>query len=137
MGEPKKKGDDGGCFSAALEAVRTFGGVLEHPKDSHAWGAFGLNRPPLEGGWVRADELGAWACRIDQGHYGHAARKATWLYVFGGERPIQLPWERFVPPDNGKTYATRGVLERMSKKARAATPPAFRDLLLSIARSAR
>jgi hypothetical protein len=29
-------GDDEGCFAAALAAVRRFGGVLEHPKDSRA-----------------------------------------------------------------------------------------------------
>lgn len=35
-GERKKKGDDGGCFEAALAAVRKYGGVLEHPMGSHA-----------------------------------------------------------------------------------------------------
>ena len=32
-----KMGDDAGCFAHALAAVRRCGGVLEHPKDSHAW----------------------------------------------------------------------------------------------------
>src|SRR5882672_11456300 len=41
----RMKGDDGGCFAAALAAVRKWGGVLEHPADSHAWRAFSLNRP--------------------------------------------------------------------------------------------
>lgn len=31
-----KMGDDGGCFEAALSAVRKWGGVLEHPESSHA-----------------------------------------------------------------------------------------------------
>ena len=42
-------GDDEGCFAAALFAVRTYGGVLEHPEASHAWRWFGL--PPPEQGW--------------------------------------------------------------------------------------
>ncbi len=49
-GQRKIKGDDGGCFEAALSAVRSYGGVLEHPCDSHAWAHFGLNKPPRTGG---------------------------------------------------------------------------------------
>jgi hypothetical protein len=44
-------GEDGGCFEAALTAVRNYGGVLEHPEDSLAWGYFGLMTPPPTGGW--------------------------------------------------------------------------------------
>src|SRR3990167_6956528 len=43
--ERKVKGDDGGCFAAALEAVRAYGGVLEHPEVSAAFATFGLRRP--------------------------------------------------------------------------------------------
>ncbi len=46
------KGDDDGCFKAALEAVRRWSGVLEHPEASHAWSHFGLNAPPRNGGWI-------------------------------------------------------------------------------------
>jgi hypothetical protein len=76
----RKLGDDNGCFKAAITAVRRFGGVLEHPEASHAWKAFGLAKPPRAGGWVRADLYG-WTCCVEQGHYGHRVRKATWLYV--------------------------------------------------------
>ena len=41
--ERKKLGDDGGCFDAALRAIRTYGGVIEHPRDSHAWKHFDQN----------------------------------------------------------------------------------------------
>ena len=36
----KVKGDDDGCFAAAISAVRQFGGILEHPWGSHAWPHF-------------------------------------------------------------------------------------------------
>lgn len=81
-GAPRKPhqyqlGDDGGCFEAALTAVRRWGGVLEHPKDSRAWAHFGLTRPPRSGGWIAADFEGGWTCCVEQGHYGHLSRKAT------------------------------------------------------------
>jgi hypothetical protein len=76
-------GADEGCFAAALAAVRLWGGVLEHPADSHAWAAFNLNRPSREGGWVAADMEGGWTCCVYQGHYGHFAGKPTWLYARG------------------------------------------------------
>ena len=82
-----KLGDDGGCFEAALAAVRTFGGILEHPADSRAWSAFNLNAPPREGGWIAADMHGGWTCCVSQGHYGHMAGKRTWLYACGVELP--------------------------------------------------
>lgn len=76
-------GDDGGCFAAALAAVRRWGGVLEHPEASHAWRAHGIVLPPKSGGWVSAGLCGGWTCCVEQGHYGHPASKATWLYVHG------------------------------------------------------
>src|SRR5688500_4949476 len=63
---PKRKGDDGGCFAHALEMVRRFGGVIEHPAASHAWHHFGLNVPPRFGHWVTADFCGGWTCCVEQ-----------------------------------------------------------------------
>lgn len=138
-------GDDGGCFAAALAAVRRWSGVLEHPEGSHAWRAFGLNLPPRHGGWVVADWQGGWTCCVEQGAYGHAARKATWLYASGVRLPL-LQWRatgNFVRLDDGfhsqeerrRTVRT-GACQRLSRKQRAATPPPFRDLLIAIAKSA-
>ena len=85
-----KLGSDAGCFASALTAVRNFGGVLEHPADSHAFRYFGLIPPARHQGWQRADTYGA-ACYVEQGHYGHAARKPTWLYAVSGDLP-ELNW---------------------------------------------
>jgi hypothetical protein len=81
-----KRGEDGGCFSAALAAVRRWGGVLEHPAFSAAWPAFMLPAPRARGGWVRGI-CGGWVCHVEQGNYGHPARKATWLYAYGTVLP--------------------------------------------------
>lgn len=136
-------GDDEGCFSSALAAVRKWGGVLEHPSGSFAWKAFGLNTPPRSGGWVSADFYGGWTCCVDQGHYGHRAAKATWLYAMAEVSPmtwgpsgIRLDLTKASTDDDRRKLVRRGVCERMSKRQRAATPPEFRDLLISIARSA-
>lgn len=139
-------GDDGGCFEAALKCVRTFGGVLEHPEASHAWAAHGLARPPKAGGWVRADEFG-WTCCVEQGHYGHPARKATWLYACRTARP-ELIWgpsagrrldEGFHSAEERRAARAAGVRPRprLSRADNLRTPDAFRDLLLSLARSVR
>ncbi len=87
-----KKGDDGGCFKAALEAVRKWGGVIEHPAYSDAWAAYNLNRPPSRGGWVNADFQGGWTCYVEQWRYGHPAKKATWLFVSGAHSLPSLKW---------------------------------------------
>lgn len=87
----RKKGDDNGCFMAALANVRRWGGVLEHPAGSYAWAACGLVKPPASGGWVSAGDFIGWTCHVEQGHYGHAARKATWLYAVSRDLPV-LKW---------------------------------------------
>lgn len=151
-GSPRKPhqyelGADDGCFAAALAVVRRFGGVLEHPESSHAWRAFGLAAPPRDGGWVAADFDGGWTCCVEQGHYGHIARKATWLYACNVELP-SLRWGRSAQRIHpvalaryGYEKARRiGVMAMIGGKnktlLREATPPDFRDALISIARTA-
>ncbi len=148
-----KKGDDGGCFAAALADVKSYGGVLEHPADSHAWEAFGIPRPRREGGWIDAallfEKLPAWTCCVYQGHYGHFSGKPTWLIVAGIER-AQLPelrWgkceQRLHPTalaKHGYAKARRiGMMAMVGGKnktrIRNATPIEFRNLLIAMARS--
>ena len=151
-----KMGDDKGCFSAALYDVRVYGGVLEHPADSRAWERFGIPRPPRSGGWISAgtlyeNEFPTWTCCVFQGHYGHMSGKATWLYVAGVQRANlpELKWgktEQRLPEwmvdRYGYEKARRiGVVAMVGGKnktaIRNATPDPNRDVLKSIARSAR
>ncbi len=142
----RKLGDDGGCFAAALAAVRQWGGIIEHPEASHAWLHHGLNKPPRHGGWVVADWHGGWTCCVEQGAYGHPARKATWLYA-NGVTLRTLQWRStatHVRLDTGyhsaeerRTRHPAGVrLRHNLKRQSLATPLPFRDLLISIASTA-
>ncbi len=145
--QPKSRrvGEDGGCFAAALLAVRNYGGVLEHPAYSRAWDHFGVAKPPASG-WGKADRFGGWSCAVDQGHYGHISRKSTWLYAVGVDLP-PLNWTRSAwEPDPAeverigfRAAQRNGALSKPGLRNRAslrlATPAPFRDLLISIARS--
>lgn len=145
----RQKGDDNGCFKSALQSVREFGGVLEHPEASHAWAYHGLIKPPKSGGWIKAGDGLGFTCCVEQGHYGHAARKATWLYAVN----VALPELKWGPAPSGirmdlgyhskeeraraiKTGVCQRLSKRLSKRQRTITPIPFRDLLLSIARTA-
>jgi hypothetical protein len=141
-------GDDQGCFAAALAAVRRWGGVLEHPADSHAWRAHGLLPPQRHAGWQSADIMGGWSCYVEQGHYGHASRKPTWLYACHVTLPV-LNWtrgEQRIPQwmidrygyEKARKIGIVAMIGGKDKTAkRNATPPEFRDVLLSIARTAK
>ena len=95
---------------------------------SKAWKYYGLNLPPYDGGWIQADDRGGYTCCVEQGHYGHIARKATWLYING----IVLKYLPII--EWGKCKGKEGnYIEKISKEQRAATPIAFRDLLIEIA----
>lgn len=137
------RGHDAGCFKSALMDVRRFGGVLEHPAYSRAWRAFDLPAPPHSGGWVRGP-CGGWACHVEQGRYGHVAKKATWLYAFGVRFLPTLRWGHVADQRSaalvswcGNHVKSNERRPRVGKAAAAATPPAFRDVLLGIARSVR
>lgn len=146
-GQRKTKGDDDGCFKAALNIARKYGGVIEHPWGSHAWPYFGLNVPPRIGGWIMADFEGGWTCCVEQGDYGHYARKPTMLLSYG----VDLP--SFGQPGIGAPRLDPAVIERMGLKRakrlgevgargggtdsspRIGTPQPFRDLLIRMAES--
>jgi len=145
-GVRKVKGDDGGCFAHSMKSVRQFGGIIEHPWGSHAWSHFGITKPSRSGGWIKADMDGGWTCCVEQGRYGHYARKPTLLYACKAKLP-ELDWgigESRIPQeliDRVGIKKAKRLGEVCSKGGgvnstpRIGTPIPFRDLLISIARS--
>jgi len=144
-----EKGADGGCFAAALASVLEWGGVLEHPADSHAWEAHSIPKPPRSGGWIPV-MFGVWTCCVYQGQYGHLAGKPTWLIAARPGVPLpNLRWgktEQRIHPRalelHGYEKARRiGMMAMVGGKdktrIRNTTPPDFRDVLLSIARQVK
>jgi hypothetical protein len=156
-----KRGSDGGCFEAALNAVRTWGGVLEHPAYTDAFKKFDLPRPSVRVGWT-LDFYGGASCYIEQGRYGLPVKKATWLYAYGVELS-DLRWgytrdgdgddigglnawrDRFAGWREAWADALppRGLLDREGDRRakphrglNSTTPPLFRDALLEMARTA-
>ena len=127
-------GDDGGCFEAALSAVRRYGGVLEHPAHSYAWDRFNLPKP-VRGEWSGPGGDGC-VTEVSQSAYGHKARKRTWLFVVGAGLRA-LDWSD--PPGTHLTswlQRTTRIAPRITKDEADKTPPAFAELLVSIARAA-
>jgi len=130
-------GSDGGRFAAALRAVRTYGGVLEHPASTHAWAHYGLPVGEISHvGWV--EHVGVeggprvcWSCEVWQSAYGHKARKRTWLLYCGKRPPFELRWER-----NPGTHQV-GWFDRnkptVGKREASATPEAFAQELIRLA----
>ena len=124
----------------AVEQVRRWGGVLEHPRRSRLWTHVGL---PLPG--EPADEHGGRTIEVDQVEWGHAAHKRTWLYL------VRVPDEAIEdPPFPGRqpthdlmggrgrnAKADRGGKMEVSKDKRRRTPPLFASYLERLAKATR
>lgn len=116
----------------AVEQVRLWGGVLEHPESSRLWRHCGL---PLPGEFP--DMYGGWSLELDQVSYGHSARKRTKLYIVGlAPSSVRVltggaPTHR-VARDRKRTAI--GHLKECSAQMRRRTPPLFAEFLVDIAR---
>lgn len=140
-------GDDGGCFAAAFDAVKRWGGVLEHPAHSRAFEKFNIVAPEAGRGWTYDICHDVWVCYVEQGHYGHDSRKPTWLVTRHCRDLPSLNWTKcaqrlpqWMIDRYGYEKARRiGVVAMIGGKdktrIRNTTPSPFRDLLLAIARS--
>lgn len=136
----KQPGNDGGCFAAALAAVEAYGGVLEHPAFSHAFATFKMPIPPPDGRWASNLYRPGVSVHVEQGHYGHRARKATWLYYVGPNPPElargpSVSRAYLCPPGRKKGKPGRTDVSIMGEREARSTPPEFAELLLSMART--
>jgi hypothetical protein len=128
------------CGPRAVEQVRAFCGVLEHPCDSRLWRVCDL--PPPGG---LPDAWGGYTVEVCQVDWGHVARKRTWLYIVRVPRsalvfpPPREPthWVaggRVASPTHRRTLVPPGI-KVCSAQQRRRTPPAFAEYLVSLARA--
>lgn len=120
----------------AVEQVRTWGGVLEHPNRSKLWEFCGLPAPGKG-----LDRFGGWTLAVSQKWWGHEAEKLTLLYVVGVN-----PFTVSLPLTLGRAAKTCGRSGRrrdggrntgrkeIGKAAREHTPEAFARFLIDLAR---
>lgn len=113
----------------AVEQVREWGGVLEHPARSLLWQEASLPKPGSR------DKFGGLTLSIDQFWWGHRASKPTLLYVVGCERVPEIPFAIGFPPalmSNSRKANRHGRL-LLSRPARSATPEPFARWLIQTA----
>lgn len=103
----------------AMQKVRQFGGVLEHPYSSRLLresGCLGFGIRDVHGG-VLVPVMQSW--------WGHRAPKKTCIYIVG---PVpSVPYLADAP--------TSTVVERMGRPERERTPLAFAEWLVELARA--
>ena len=125
----------------AVDQIRSFGGVLEHPEGSGVWASARL---PKIG---KRDDFGGWTLPIRQFDFGHKAEKKTWLYICGCDVD-DIPK---IPTREGKpTHMINRAVKRadgsqirigdhdympeVSRAEREHTPPMLAQWLVDLAR---
>jgi hypothetical protein len=116
----------------AIDQVRKYGGVLEHPYKSTLWRHCNL---PLD----TIDRFGGWTLSAPQWWWNHPAEKATWFYICGirpgsvPEIPLRLGEAEFVVQSRKRS----GYRKHISKADRDRTPRDAAIWLCALARKAR
>lgn len=116
----------------AVDQVRQFGGVLEHPAGSKLWRHCGLPAPFKTVPSLTGRE---WSLEVAQVRFGHPCLKLTWLF-FVDVSPHALapipPWREptHVIDDNRRGGAALAGVRHLPKARRHLTPPALAEWLL-------
>lgn len=120
MAKPRLGEKDLGLW--AIERVREFGGVCEHPYSSRLWAAVGCSSFGVR------DQWGGVLIPVYQSFWGHVAPKKTCFYVVGNTGSVGVPYPDFLvlPP---------GRVELQCKADRERTPVDLAFWLVELARS--
>jgi len=130
----KPRPDERALSTWAVDQVRRWGGVLEHPRASRLWAECAL---PLG---AAIDAHGGFSLDVNQSWWGHAARKRTLLYIVGitpRELP-PMPFSLMLPPkvlDSRNKAKVRGC--HLPKSQREHTPLHLAQWLCTVARLCR
>lgn len=130
------------CAPIAVEQVRLWGGVIEHPAHSKLFDHLALPKPGDP-----PDPFGGRTFEVEQVRWGHVARKRTWLYCVGIDNlgPMPPPREPTHWLSGGRGHAGKKAkttpvppgIRVASEQQRRRTPLAFATLLLDLASTAK
>lgn len=130
-------GEDGGCFESALQSVRKWGGVLEHPCGSIAWSKYNLKKPKGDS-WNQVSDT-EWVGEVWQSDYGHLATKKTWLLFVGTNKPKNFLSNRVKGTHQvgGGIHTGNNKKPRLNQSVTHLTPILFAEYLVELAASSK
>lgn len=122
----------------AVNLIRQYGGVLEHPATSKLWNYMGL---PMPG---QIDQYGGYSICINQSWFGHKAEKRTLLYIVGVDQQnlpeIPISFDRIdycvrYSRRQWKLRKEKGIksVKEITKQEREHTPEALAKWLMAVA----
>lgn len=126
----KPRPDEKDLARWAVEQIKRWGGVLEHPAGSKLWADQSL---PLPG--AAPDQHGGWTLAAPQKWWGHKAEKATWFYILGCS-PADIPAIPLVLGDAMYVVQTRKRNDHrphITKSERERTPGPLAHWLVDLA----
>lgn len=127
----KPRHDEKALAPWAIEQVRRFGGVLEHPAGSTLWPTLGLPEPG-----AGRDQFDGWTLGIHQHWWGHRAEKATRLYIVGcpPQSIPAIPMRLDKPTHCIRPTKSYPRLPSVTKAEREHTPTALAEWIVELAK---